>query len=137
MVFNRDKSFFLTLDEDAPAATLAMPEAPSQQKDEAAEVIEEPVTLSVAATEESSSPAPAAVRASEASTNASEQPSVQTAAEAIAAKLAASEAARPAVTFSTFAPENLAAGAGLPSRRRRPGAAMNGFRSLAADLFKS
>ena len=71
MVFNRDKSFFLTLDEDAPAATLAMPEAPSQQKDEAAEVIEEPVTLSVAAIEKSSSQAPAAVRASEAPDNAS------------------------------------------------------------------
>ena len=120
MVFNRDKSFFLTLDEDAPAATLAMPEAPSQQNNGATDVIDEPVTLSVAATEESSIPAPAAVRPSETST-----------------KLAASEAARPAVSFSTFAPENLVAGAGLASRRRRPGAAMNGFRSLAADLFKS
>ena len=137
MVFNRDKSFFLTLDEDAPAASLAMPEAPSQQNNGATDVIDEPVTLSVAATDESTTSDPATDPASEASTNATQQPSVQTTAEAIAAELAASEAARPAVSFSTFAPENLVAGAGLASRRRRPGAAMNGFRSLAADLFKS
>ena len=29
------------------------------------------------------------------------------------------------------------AGTGLPTRRRRPGASMKGFRGLASDLFKS
>ena len=60
-----------------------------------------------------------------------------TTAEAIAAELAAAEAARPAVTFSTYAPEKLMAGSGLPTRRRRPGASMKGFRGLASELFKS
>ena len=46
---------------------------------------------------------------------------VLTTAEAIAAELAAAEAARPVVTFSTYAPDRLLAGTGLPSRRR-PGA---------------
>ena len=60
-----------------------------------------------------------------------------TTAEAIAAELAAAEAARPAITFSTYAPEKLMAGSGLPTRRRRPGASMKGFRGLASELFKS
>jgi hypothetical protein len=36
----------------------------------------------------------------------------------------------------TFAPENLLPGTGLMARRRKPGASMRGFRSIASDLFK-
>ena len=58
-------------------------------------------------------------------------------AEAIAAELAASQAARPAVSMSTYAPANLMPGTGLQSRKRRPGAGMKGFMNIAGDLFKS
>ena len=60
-----------------------------------------------------------------------------TTAEAIAAELATAEANRPPVSMSTFAPDNLVAGSGLLMKKRRPGAAMQGFRSIAADLFRS
>ena len=60
----------------------------------------------------------------------------QTTAEAIAAELAAADRSRPAVTMATFAPENLLPGTGLMARRRKPGASMSGFRSIASDLFK-
>ena len=62
---------------------------------------------------------------------------VQTTAEAIAAELAAAEAARPPVPLTTFAPDNLMPGSALRQSRRRPGAAMKGFRVLAGDLFKA
>ena len=52
-------------------------------------------------------------------------------------ELAAAEAARPAVTYSTFAPGNLVPGGGLRQRSRRPGAALKSFRGIAQDLFKS
>ena len=60
-----------------------------------------------------------------------------TTAEAIAAELAATQADRPAGTMSTYAPGNLVAGTGLRARKRRPGAGMKGFMTIAGDLFKS
>jgi hypothetical protein len=60
-----------------------------------------------------------------------------TTAEAIAAELAAAEAARPEMTYSTYAPDNLTAGSALNQRRRAPGAAVKNFRNMAEDLFKS
>ena len=60
-----------------------------------------------------------------------------TTADAIAAELAAADASRPAVTYTTFAPSNLAPGGGLRQRSRRPGASMKSFRGIAQDLFKS
>ena len=56
-------------------------------------------------------------------------------AEAIAAELAAEQAAKPAATLSTFAPECVTAGGALPMRRRRGGANLAGFRSMAGGLF--
>ena len=68
----------------------------------------------------------------------SSQPAASlTTAEAIAAELAAAEAARPAVSYSTFAPSNLMPGGGLRQRSRRPGAALKSFRGMSQDLFKS
>ena len=58
-----------------------------------------------------------------------------TTAEAIAAELAAEQAARPARSESTFAPECVSAGGALPMRRRRGGANLAGFRSMASGLF--
>ena len=74
----------------------------------------------------------------EAKAESSSEPAASlTTAEAIAAELAAAEAARPAVTYSTFAPSNLMPGGGLRQRSRRPGAALKSFRGIAQDLFKS
>ena len=62
---------------------------------------------------------------------------VVTTAESIAAELAAAEAERPALTFTTFAPDNLLPGQALIQRRRRPGASMKSFSGMAEELFKS
>ena len=133
MVFNSNKGFFLTLDDAAAPATLELPqteaamnkesEAPTPvAPSEAAAAAKPAATEPVAAPKEKVSPQPAASL---------------TTAEAIAAELAAADAARPAVTYSTFAPSNLMPGSGLRQRSRRPGAALKSFRGIAQDLFKS
>ena len=134
MVFNTNKGFFLTLDESAAPATLELPASKTEtdtdtetQPEQTAE-IKQPVSLQVAA-----DPAPAAVTEATAATPAGSM----TTAEAIAAELAAADAARPAVTYSTYAPTNLSPGSGLRQPKRKPGAALKGFRSIAQDLFKS
>ena len=134
MVFNTNKGFFLTLDESAAPATLELP-ASKTETDTATETQPEqtaenkqPVSLQVAA-----DPAPASVTKATAATPAGSM----TTAEAIAAELAAADAARPAVTYSTYAPTNLSPGSGLRQPKRKPGAALKGFRSIAQDLFKS
>ena len=134
MVFNSNKGFFLTLDDAATPATLELP----QQKAPAIE--DAPVEgADVAASQPSvvtKPSAPEAVEETVAEANAQPAASLTTA-EAIAAELAATEAARPAVTYSTFAPSNLMPGGGLRQRSRRPGAALKSFRGIAQDLFKS
>ena len=130
MVFNTNKGFFLTLDESAAPATLELPASKTEtqtQPEQTAEITQ-PVSLQVAA-----DPAPAAVTEATAATPAGSM----TTAEAIAAELAAADAARPAVTYSTYAPTNLSPGSGLRQPKRKPGAALKGFRSIAQDLFKS
>lgn len=134
MVFNTNKGFFLTLDESAAPATLELPASKTEtdtdtetQPEQTAE-IKQPVSLQVAA-----DPAPAAVTEATAATPAGSM----TTAEAIAAELAAADAARPAVTYSTYAPTNLSPGSELRQSKRKPGAALKGFRSIAQDLFKS
>ena len=121
MVFNNKGKFFLNLDEKTPVApakvapvVAAAPAAP-------------------AAKETKSAPAPAQAQAAAVKTDASGK--VMTTAEAIAAELAAEEAARPARTNDTFAPECVTAGGALPMRRRRGGANLAGFRSMASGLF--
>jgi hypothetical protein len=79
--------------------------------------------------------AKAAAPAAEAPAPAAAGGKVLTTAEAIAAELAAEQAAKPAATLSTFAPECVTAGGALPMRRRRGGANMAGFRSMAGGLF--
>ena len=134
MVFNRNKGFFLTLDDAAAPVILELPQQQTPVTEEA------PVEAAVVAASEPSviakPSAPEAVE--ETVAKASAQPAAAlTTAEAIAAELAAAEAARPAVTYSTFAPSNLMPGSGLRQRSRRPGAALKSFRGIAQDLFKS
>lgn len=134
MVFNSNKGFFLTLDDAAAPATLELPQQEAPATEDA------PVEAAVVAASEPSviakPSAPEAVE--ETVAKASAQPAAAlTTAEAIAAELAAAEAARPEVTYSTFAPSNLMPGGGLRQRSRRPGAALKSFRGIAQDLFKS
>ena len=130
MVFNSNKGFFLTLDDAAAPASLELPQQDAPATEEAAVV---------AASEPSVVAKPSATEAvAEAKAESSSEPAASlTTAEAIAAELAAAEAARPAVTYSTFAPSNLMPGGGLRQRSRRPGASLKSFRGIAQDLFKS
>ena len=134
MLFNQNKGFFLTLDETAEPVSLDLPEAAA---------VEEPAAdASVTAQPSLVVEAPAASEATTTEAKAVDEvaatgAAVQTTAEAIAAELAATQAARPAVTMSTYAPANLVAGTGLRARKRRPGAGMKGFMTIAGDLFKS
>ena len=143
MVFNRNKGFFLTLDDSAAPATLELPQQEPPATEEAP--VEEAVAIASAAATPVAPSKPSAVSkpsATEAVVEPKAESSSRTAAslttaEAIAAELAAAEAARPAVTYSTFAPSNLMPGGGLRPRSRRPGAALKSFRGIAQDLFKS
>jgi hypothetical protein len=134
MLFNQNKGFFLTLDETAEPVSLDLPEA--------AAVEELAADASVTAQPSLVVEAPAASEATTTEAKAVDEvaatgAAVQTTAEAIAAELAATQAARPVVTMSTYAPDNLMPGAGLMARKRRPGAGMKGFMTIAGDLFKS
>ena len=143
MVFNSNKGFFLTLDESAAPATLELPQQEPPATEE--EPVEEAFVTSSAVATNVEPPEPSAVSKPsttqavvEPKAESSSQPaSSLTTAEAIAADLAEAEAARPAVTYSTFAPGNLMPGGGLRQRSRRPGAALKSFRGIAQDLFKS
>ena len=134
MLFNQNKGFFLTLDETAEPVSLDLPDAAA---------VEEPAAdASVTAQPSLVVEAPAASEATTTEAKAVDEvaatgAAVQTTAEAIAAELAATQAARPVVTMSTYAPDNLMPGAGLMARKRRPGAGMKGFMTIAGDLFKS
>ena len=140
MVFNSNKGFFLTLDDAAAPATLELPQQEVVANNEApAEAPVAQAEVSVASPEPSAAAKPSApASVSDVKAEAGSQPAASlTTAEAIAAELAAAEAARPAVTYSTFAPSNLMPGGGLRQRSRRPGAALKSFRGIAQDLFKS
>jgi len=122
MVFNRKGSFFLNLDEKAAEQSVTV--APIAEKPaKASEKPKAAVALKASAAAAPAETAPAATG------------SVQTTAEAIAAELAAEQAALPAKTDATFAPECVTAGGTLPMRRRRGGANLAGFRSMASGMF--
>jgi len=121
MVFNRKGSFFLNLDEKAAEQSVTV--APIAEKPKAPVEAKAAVELKASAAAAPAETAPAATG------------SVQTTAEAIAAELAAEQAALPAKTDATFAPECVTAGGALPMRRRRGGANLAGFRSMASGMF--
>ena len=150
MVLNgKNGGFFLKLDSgDSKPVTLDL--GPDKDPDEATPEAEtSPMTLKVPLAEGSSAPTPPQSKATPTTSVAAPtksatppakasatKPSLTTA-EAIAAELAAAEEARPVVTLSTFAPDNLLPGNGLGQRKRRPGSNLKGFKDMAGDLFKS
>lgn len=158
MVFNRsgNAGFFLTLEDNdsksagvvlnpgEPAASEPEAIAPATETQPEAVVTKVAVATPAAAASGSADlPAAEAVATtkatatSQATTTEAQTTGIQTTAEAIAAELAAAEAARPAVPLTTFAPDNLMPGSALRQGRRRPGASMKGFRTIAGDLFKA
>ena len=162
MVFNNDKSFFLTLDGDAAPAKIDLP-TETIEPEESQDTPKAPSapTLLVAPSDQAATapaaPAPvsaavaAVIPAVQANPNATAEVSASkstepvapsnssglTTAEAIAAELASAEAARPEMTYSTYAPDNLVPGSALTQRKRAPGAAVKSFRNMAEELFKS
>ena len=134
MLFNQNKGFFLTLDESAEPVRLELPETVAIEEVADDTSVNEQRSVVVAAVE---APAASEATTTEPKAAAKDASAVLTTAEAIAAELAATEAARPAVLMSTYAPSNLLAGTGLQTRKRRPGAGMKGFMTIAGDLFKS
>ena len=129
MVFNRKGNFFLNLDEKAPEkpVNVALVAAPKPEAKAAKASAAKPAIQAEAK--------PAAAPSAAAATTESPSGKVLTTAEAIAAELAAAQASRPAVSNATFSPECLVPGNALPMRRRRGGANLAGFRSMASGLF--
>ena len=146
MVFNK-KGFFLELGDgsssEGPAVSIPVREIEADDEASTADA-PQPVALAVsnddsapaAASDPAVSPAASPKETAAAKPAAAKGPSLTTA-EAIAAELAAAEAARPEVTLSTFAVEALQPGKALRPQKRRPGANLKGFRSMAEELFKS
>ena len=63
--------------------------------------------------------------------------STLTTAEAIAAELRAAQEAMPAPSNATFAPDCLNPVNAVPTARRRAGANLGGFKTMAKGMFKS
>lgn len=130
-VFKRRESFFLDLSsQDARPVTvpIAQPE-PTPAAATTPAGIAQPVPASA-----TNAPArPATAPAPSASGAASSGP-VLTTAEAIAAELRAAQAAKPAPSPTTFAPEALNPANAMPLRRRRAGANLAGFKAMAKSM---
>lgn len=146
MVFNK-KGFFLELGDGSTSETpaVSIPVREIEANDEAS-TADAPQPVALAVSKDDSAPAaasdPAVSTAASPKETAAAKPAAAkgpslTTAEAIAAELAAAEAARPEVTLSTFAVEALQPGKALRPQKRRPGANLKGFRSMAEELFKS
>ena len=129
--------FFLNLDEKGAATPVTVaPVAKPAPKAEAKPKASAPVSIQAPAASGATASAPAASSSSTATEPvAAPQGQGLTTAEAIAAELAAAQAARPAAVEATFAPDCLTPGGALPMRRRRGGANLAGFRSMAGGLF--
>ena len=129
--------FFLNLDEKGTATPVTVaPVAKPAPKAEAKPKASAPVLIQAPAASGATASAPAASSSSTApEPAAAPQGQGLTTAEAIAAELAAAQAARPAAVDATFAPDCLTPGGALPMRRRRGGANLAGFRSMAGGLF--
>ncbi|MBJ7492039.1 MAG: hypothetical protein JHD13_03200 [Synechococcales cyanobacterium SupBloom_Metag_052] len=128
MVFNRKGSFFLNLDDQAPAEAAQVAPVRAPESKAKADKTSTPVAIAAAA-------APAAAADPSPTTNTPAPTTGVTTAEAIAAELRAAQEARPAQTFITFAPERVSAGGALPMARRKGGANLAGFKAMAGSLF--
>jgi uncharacterized membrane protein YccC len=132
MLFKRKDSFFLDLSSDnqsnaKPAAVQVAVREPAKPAAKAK------ASEAAAAT----SSAPAAVKAAPVAAPANGGKPMLTTAEAIAAELRVAQEARPAPSKATFAPDCLNPANALPSRRRRPGANLAGFKAMAEGMFRS
>ena len=143
MVFNRKGSFFLNLDDQAPAKAAEVAPVRAPETKAKADTTSTPVAIAVptaaatAATPSPSTNAPAAstdVTSTGVASTGVTSTGVTTA-EEIAAELRAAQEARPAQTFITFAPERVSAGGALPMARRKGGANLAGFKAMAGSLF--
>ena len=145
MVFNRKGSFFLNLDDQAPAKAAEVAPVRAPETKAKADTTSTPVAIAVptaAATAAAAAPSPS-TNAPAASTDLTSTGVTSTGvtstgvttAEEIAAELRAAQEARPAQTFITFAPERVSAGGALPMARRKGGANLAGFKAMAGSLF--
>jgi len=122
MVLNNKGGFFLDLgSEGAKPAQVALAAAPAQPAKQPAAAAAAPVTTAA--------PAAAAPAASGGP--------VLTTAEAIAAELRATQEAKPPASVVTFAPEALNPANAVPTRRRKAGANLAGYKQMAAGMFRS
>lgn len=128
MVFNRKGSFFLNLDDQAPAEAAQVAPVRAPESKAKADKTSTPVAIAAAA-------APAAAADPSPTTSTPAPTTGMTTAEAIAAELRAAQEARPAQTFITFAPDRVSAGGALPMARRKGGANLAGFKAMAGSLF--
>jgi len=122
MVLNNKGGFFLDLgSEGAKPTQVALAAAPAQPAKQPAAAAAAPVTTAA--------PAAAAPAASGGP--------VLTTAEAIAAELRATQEAKPPASVVTFAPEALNPANAVPTRRRKAGANLAGYKQMAAGMFRS
>jgi hypothetical protein len=144
MVFNSKGNskgkFFLSLDEKAAATPVTVAPVRQAAPTKAAPAKGDKPSISIQAPAGGAASAATTTAAATSATpsaadSAAPQGKVLTTAEAIAAELAAAQAARPAAVDATFAPDCLTPGGALPMRRRRGGANLAGFRTMAGGLF--
>ena len=130
MVFNSKDAFFLDLgSEGAKPATVAMKSAP---------VAGNPSAGKPEANQKAQGGMAVAASVDAPTTGINDAPSgVLTTAEAIAAELRAAQAAMPAPSNATFAPDCLNPANAVPTARRRAGANLSGFKAIAKGLFRS
>jgi len=134
MLFKRKDSFFLDLSTDnqsdaKPASVQLAVRETAKPAAKAAAAAKAPAAAPAQASQSAAAAAPAQP--------ASPAKPMQTTAEAIAAELRAAQEARPAPSNATFAPDCLNPANALPSRRRRPGANLAGFKAMAEGMFRS
>jgi hypothetical protein len=137
MVFKRKETFFLDLGSEGskPVKVAVAASKPAAQKPAAkgkpeAKASQPATPVATAATVATA--APVAAAAPEATAVASGP--LLTTAEAIAAELRAAQEARPATVEATFAPDCLNPANAVPTRRRRAGANLAGFKAMAASM---
>jgi hypothetical protein len=131
MVFKRKETFFLDLGSEGskPAKVAVAESKPAAQKPAAkakpeAKASQPATTVAAAAPEATAAPGATALTSGP----------VLTTAEAIAAELRAAQEARPATVEATFAPDCLNPANAVPTRRRRAGANLAGFKAMAASM---
>ena len=140
MVFKRKETFFLDLGSEGskPVKVAVAESKPAAQKPAAkgkpeAKASQPAAPVATAAPVAAAAPVAPAASVAAAATAVASGP-VLTTAEAIAAELRAAQEARPATVEATFAPDCLNPANAVPTRRRRAGANLAGFKAMAASM---